>query len=114
MTTTGVIREWHEDEGWGVVDAAETPGGCWAHFSAGAVPGYVVFEPGQPVHLDWESPGQDGFAFRATRLWPFGAEPVGKETTGPSAAYSSVLTLGFDGPGASPEPPAGSPSAGRG
>jgi len=35
---TGTVREWAE-EGWGVVDSAETPGGCWVHWS-------VVHEPG--------------------------------------------------------------------
>ncbi|ROO52320.1 hypothetical protein EDC02_7242 [Micromonospora sp. Llam0] len=32
----GVIRSWNVDEGWGVIDSAETPGDCWAHFSAAA------------------------------------------------------------------------------
>ena len=24
---------WHDDQGWGVLDSPDTPGGCWAHFS---------------------------------------------------------------------------------
>ena len=76
MSSVGRIREWNSDEGWGVIDAADTPGGCWAHFGAAAVDGYADFEAGDPVRFEWESPGQDGFPFRATRLWPEGREPV--------------------------------------
>ena len=80
MAVPGTVREWHDDEGWGVVDAAETPGGCWAHFSAAAVDGYVRFAAGQRVWLEWETPGQDGFPFRAVRLWPHGADPVARRS----------------------------------
>lgn len=74
-----VVREWHEDEGWGVVDCAETPGGCWVHFSAIASPeivrgddvvlsDYQVLSPGAAVDLAWEKAEQDGFGFRATAV----------------------------------------------
>lgn len=33
MTTTGSVRSWFGEEGWGVIDSPETPGGCWAFFS---------------------------------------------------------------------------------
>jgi CspA family cold shock protein len=95
MGTVGVVREWREDEGWGVVDSPETPGGCWAHFGAGAIHGYVAFRAGERVHLEWEAVGQDGFDFRATRLWPEGREPETRPR-GDSAAYTSSLTLIFD------------------
>ncbi|GAA4929598.1 hypothetical protein [Actinoplanes utahensis] len=89
---------WNHDEGWGVIDSPETPGGCWAHFSSGAMRGYVAFDPGDPVSLEWEVPGQDGWPFRAVRIWPSGQDPVDRET-GSSGAYSSTLTLTFDDPG---------------
>jgi CspA family cold shock protein len=99
MTAIGTVRVWREDEGWGVIDSDETPGGCWAHFSAAAVPGYATFSSGQKVHLDWESPGQDGYDFRAVRVWPYDSEAIDKTTNrGPSAAYRSTLTLSFDHP----------------
>lgn len=28
------VREWHAEEGWGVLYSVETPGGCWTHYSA--------------------------------------------------------------------------------
>jgi len=39
MTVEGVVREWHPEQGWGVIDAQDTPGGCWAHFSRVAIDG---------------------------------------------------------------------------
>ncbi|GAA1541954.1 hypothetical protein GCM10009827_071810 [Dactylosporangium maewongense] len=69
-TTTATTREWRIDEGWGVLDSPDTPGGCWAHFSAIDMPGFRALERGQVVRLDWESPGQDGFDYRAVRVVP--------------------------------------------
>lgn len=65
------MREWHDDLGWGVLDSEETPGGCWAHFSAIDTGDLNVFRrlrPGQVVDLDVEHPGQDGFDHRARRI----------------------------------------------
>ncbi|MEV4345709.1 cold shock domain-containing protein [Actinoplanes sp. NPDC049596] len=93
--STGVIREWNGDEGWGVIDSTETPGGCWAHFSAAAVDGYVSFGSGERVDFEWEAPGQDGFPFRALKLWPSGSSPVARPSSS-GGAYSSTLSLHFD------------------
>ncbi|WP_329248878.1 cold shock domain-containing protein [Actinoallomurus sp. NBC_01490] len=68
--TDALVREWRSEEGWGVLDSAETPGGCWAHFSNIAASGYRELNAGQRVHLEWESPGQDGYDFRAIRVVP--------------------------------------------
>lgn len=70
------VREWHEDQGWGVLDSPETPGGCWAHYSAIAGPvlaseggvavsQYKTASAGDRVDLEWESFVQDGYDFRA-------------------------------------------------
>jgi CspA family cold shock protein len=34
MTATGRVRSWYAEEGWGVIDCDETPGGCWFQYSA--------------------------------------------------------------------------------
>ena len=71
-----IVREWHDDVGWGVLGSPATPGGCWTHFSAihtpliGRVDGAEVSKhkgvtAGETVALDWETPGQDGFDYRA-------------------------------------------------
>jgi cold shock protein len=65
-----VVREWHGEEGWGVLDSPETPGGCWAHFGSIQMEGYHELHRGQRVTLVWEEPGQDGFPFRAVRVVP--------------------------------------------
>jgi CspA family cold shock protein len=97
VSNAATVRIWHSDEGWGVLDSAETPGGCWAHFSHAAVSGYAGFEAGQAVWLEWEATAQDGYAYRALRFWPAGSEPVDRpRATEPSAAYHSTLTLTFD------------------
>ena len=70
-TTIGVVRVWHRDEGWGVIDAEETPGGCWVHFSVVRVPGYKELRAGQQVRFEVEAVRQDGFDYRA--VW---AEPL--------------------------------------
>ncbi|MEG3630970.1 cold shock domain-containing protein [Streptomyces poriticola] len=66
------VREWREDEGRGVLDRPETPGGCWAHFSHVETDGFRALVPGRQVDLVWEAPGfrQDGFDYRAVRITP--------------------------------------------
>ena len=66
------VREWREEEGWGVLDCAETPGGCWGHFSNIEMTGFRTLSPGQRVELEWEAPGfeQDGYEYRAVRIVP--------------------------------------------
>jgi CspA family cold shock protein len=63
-----VVREWFPDLGWGVLDSPETPGGCWTHYSHIEMTGYKTLTAGQAADLTWESPGQDGYAFRAVRV----------------------------------------------
>jgi CspA family cold shock protein len=66
----GIVREWHEAEGWGVIDGPTVPGGCWAHFSAIEMPGYRVLSAGQQVTFVREAVEQDGFAYRAESVRP--------------------------------------------
>ena len=62
----GVVRLWYDEEGWGVVDSPSTPGGCWTHFSVIEVEGFRSLAKGASVRLRWESPGQDGYDYRAS------------------------------------------------
>jgi CspA family cold shock protein len=93
MQSVGMVREWHREQGWGVIDSPDTPGGCWVHFShvwhedvAKPGPGDVVevcggfreaFE-GETVDFDWQPaayPGsQDGYSFVAVTVCPRGRE----------------------------------------
>jgi CspA family cold shock protein len=96
VTVRAVVREWHDDEGWGVVDAPEVPGGCWAGFAQVAVAGYRRLQAGGHVALEWEQAPQDGYDYRAVRVWPWGTDPV-EATSGPSGgAYTSTLRLTFN------------------
>lgn len=96
MVVRGVVREWHDDEGWGVIDAPEVPGGAWAGFAQVAVAGYRTLRAGQVVALEWERGPQDGFGYRATRVWPGDADPVETPSSDDDGAYTSSLTLRFD------------------
>jgi cold shock protein len=94
VSVAGVVREWHEEEDWGVVDSPATPGGCWVHSSDVAVSGYRALVAGQRVELEHERVEQDGYAHRATRVWPSGGEPAPPDPpSGPSSAYRSWLSL---------------------
>ena len=85
--TTGTVRIWHAELGWGVIDSAETLGGCWAFYShvwAGLVPAprachaqTIRFDSprdlqvGETVEFEWEPVAdQDGYKFRATDVRP--------------------------------------------
>jgi cold shock protein len=97
MTSTGTVRDFDPGEGWGVIDGPDVPGGCWVHFSAVTGDGYRELVAGQQVSFRAETAEQDGFAYRATKVWSGGTEPPDRSgTPGPSGAYRSVLTLNFD------------------
>jgi len=96
MTSRGEVRVWHADKGWGVIDCPDTPGGCWAPFSAVLVPGYQALDAGAVVELAYEAAEQDGYAFRALEVWPAGQTPVRARPLPPGPAYRSTLTFTFE------------------
>jgi len=91
--TRGVVREWHADHGWGVIESKETPGGCWAHFSNLDVEGYYAARPGQEVEFTYESGRQDDYDFRALSVRIDGVPPGSSHTQPPGPAYRSSLTF---------------------
>jgi len=96
VTAQGTVRTWHDEQGWGVLDSDATPGGCWTHFSVLDFDGYRSLSPGQQVRLTAESPGQDGFPWRAVRVDIDGVAPAAPTETNAAGAYSSDLTLTWD------------------
>jgi cold shock protein len=60
VASAGTVREWSADEGFGVIDSADTPGGCWAHFSMIVMDGYRSLTAGQRVSFTFERACQDG------------------------------------------------------
>lgn len=69
---SGTVALWNDDEGWGVVASADTPGGCWVHFSHIVGDGFRILTTGEAVSFTFErlDPGQEqnGFTFRALRV----------------------------------------------
>lgn len=67
----GRVREWNEDEGWGVVESSNFDDGIWVHFSnidpashrtqAG---GFRLLRAGDRVRFTAEQAEQDGFHWR--------------------------------------------------
>jgi CspA family cold shock protein len=99
MASIGTVRSYDPDEGWGVIDGPDVPGGCWVHFGAIAADGYRQLTVGQTVSFHCERASQDGFDFRAVKVWTTEAEPPDQPPgRGPSGAYRSTLTLTFDPP----------------
>jgi cold shock protein len=86
VLSEGTVREWSDDRGWGVIDSAETPGGCWVDFSAIVSPGYRSLEPGGPVAFTYEAPRQDGFRLPGGPGVAAWRDPGSAADTGPARA----------------------------
>lgn len=92
-----MVREWHDLDGWGVLDSDETPGGCWAHYSNLDMAGFRTARPGQRVEFDYERGAQDGYGYRAVTVRLEGvtpAQPWRVEESG--SAYWSLLHIEWD------------------
>jgi CspA family cold shock protein len=98
VATTGIVREWHSDEGWGVIDSDATPGGCWAHFGSVLTSGYRSLNAGDTISFEFQRGSQDGYAYRAVAVWTGDERPRPPADQGSSAAYRSTLRLQFDAP----------------
>jgi cold shock protein len=99
MVSVGSVRSFDADEGWGVIDGPGVPGGCWVHFSAIAGDGYRQLQVGQRVAFHAEATSQDGFAFRAVKVWTGEVEhaaPIHDQRS--ASAYHSALFLTADSP----------------
>ena len=68
----GTVRWFDQEQGWGVIDAPEVPGGCFVIFSNIVGEGYRNLDDGSAVVFTYEEPGfkQDGYDFRALQVWP--------------------------------------------
>jgi CspA family cold shock protein len=97
VTVQGQVREWHDDAGWGVIDSAATPGGCWAHFSSVLVAGYRRLAEGQDVEFSFDEAEQDGYSHRTVEVWPADQEPVRLDPEPPGAVFSSLTITWPDG-----------------
>jgi len=68
------VREWSDEEGWGVLSAPEIESdGVWVHFSAIQMEGYKTLVPGRTVLVEVVGPlpfEQDGYRFRASWVRP--------------------------------------------
>lgn len=96
IAVEGVVREWHPEQGVGGHRRPRHPGWVQAHFSHVAIDGYRTLVRGQVVALEWETADQDGFRYRARRLWPTGAAPIDVVGETDTDALGSSVTLSSD------------------
>ncbi|MGW1375543.1 cold-shock protein [Streptomyces sp. NPDC002446] len=73
----GRVRDWHSEEGWGVLTSPALPEEVWAHYSAIQATGFRELTAGEDVTFSVERAEQDGFHWRAERVW---------RASGPAAA----------------------------
>ena len=67
----GVVQEYDDLEGFGVIDSLDTPGGCWLHYSMIEILGRKTLFAGQLDRFTFENEvEQDGFRFRALNVRP--------------------------------------------
>ncbi|MFB9906034.1 cold-shock protein [Allokutzneria oryzae] len=65
----GEVREWHDEQGWGVLTAPGLDSPVWAHFSAIEAEGYRTLAAGARVEFTYEDvTWQDGYTKRAVRV----------------------------------------------
>lgn len=114
MTSAGTVREWHHDEGWGIIDSPDTPNGARAEWSVVLVKGVMAADgdittlgirPGTNVRFEWArtDPSIEDFDHYVTAVWPAdGDAPANLPPRGP---YTSWLWV--SGP---PDPDGLSPS----
>jgi len=65
------VKQWNDDEGWGVLSSAGVDGEIWAHYSALQAEGFRTLSVGQSVSVevvDLGAPIQDGYRYRAERV----------------------------------------------
>ncbi len=89
MGAAGRVRVWRRDQGWGVLDSEQTPGGCWAHFSVVRMPGFKELRVEQEVEFEWVHANQDGYRYRAVSVSP---TDEGETPDGPAAQTDTIET----------------------
>jgi cold shock protein len=67
------VRQWSDEEGWGVLTADEAPGDIFVHFSNIQMDGYKSLKPGEQVEVEVVGPLghlQDGCRYAASAARP--------------------------------------------
>ncbi len=93
----GVVREWHSEQGWGVLDSPQTPGGCWCLFAAVSGSGFRSLAAQEIVEFVFEEAEQDGYAYRAVEAWSPGHRDQGQTVDDCRRIPFSALTIHVEG-----------------
>jgi CspA family cold shock protein len=68
--TTGIVKFWKRDKGWGAISSPDLPAGldAWAHFSAIEGDGFRELSEGDQVDFDFVEAQQESFRYQVTRV----------------------------------------------
>ncbi len=69
----GSVQSYDSEEGLGVIESEHVPGPLWVHFSMIESAGFRELKVGQAVRFTYEDliePIQDGYRYRAVKVWP--------------------------------------------
>lgn len=70
----GVVTDWNDEEGTGVITSAMTPGDCFFFWGVIAMDGYRTVVVGQRVTFTCERAPQDGREWTALSVRPHGMD----------------------------------------
>ncbi len=68
ITTSGTVKVWHADQGWGVLTSPFVSDEVWAHFSAIEGTSYRDLIDGEAVEFRYRRAHQDGYAYLAVSV----------------------------------------------
>ena len=79
------VREWREEEGWGILTADETPGDIFAHFAVIQMEGYKSLKPGERVEVEVEGAASvlGGWRLPVRRYGGSTSSLIGRRPTAP-------------------------------
>ncbi|MFF4775381.1 cold-shock protein [Microtetraspora fusca] len=97
---TGTVTEWHDIDGLGVITSEDLPGEVWVHFSHIVMKSPRNLTVGRSVRFTWEEFPQDGYRFRAVRVWPdehqFDGNLANEVPSAEFGGYESHVELQYD------------------
>ena len=106
MSSTGGVRVWHLDAGWGVFDSPDTPGGAYADAQSLRLHAVadlsdplasIGLRPGTVVEFVWSDAAdtlREGLRFEVQQAWPIG---VGATPPSPPAVAFSTSFWASEG-----------------
>jgi len=92
--STGVVAAWNDEDGLGVIESPDTPGGCWCCWVSVTMEDFSGrLDPGTTVEFTYEVARQDGYDYRAIDMWTPGHRAPRPEPTHLPPGVMSIVTI---------------------